>query len=209
MDQGDQGPYPEREQLAVEAVVAVLVHREHHIHVVGGRRLAQGGDRFGLDLTIGGQESDPIGGRGGHARLERGANAAVGVVSKTDRVPGLAGAQKGAASDLECVVLGAVIHEDDFAVGLVDVEPARELLQDGANVLTLVECKNDDAEAWTNLAHGRALMTLAGEPAATVNAGMLRVTTAPAPIWAPWPMRTPGRITVPAPMSAPSSITTG
>ncbi len=54
----------------------------------------------------------------------------------------------------------------------------------------------------------RVLSTFAGLPAATARAGMLEVTTAPAPITAPSPMVTLGRITVPAPRKQPSPIST-
>lgn len=53
------------------------------------------------------------------------------------------------------------------------------------------------------------LMTLAGDPTATENAGMLLVTTEPAPIVHPFPIVTPGRMLTLPPIQQSSPMNTG
>lgn len=52
-------------------------------------------------------------------------------------------------------------------------------------------------------------MTRAGTPHATLNGGMLFVTTDPAPIVVPLPIVTPGNMVAPAPIQQSSPIETG
>ena len=56
---------------------------------------------------------------------------------------------------------------------------------------------------------GYVRMTTAGTPAAKHKGGMSPVTTLPAPITLPRPIRTPGVTIVPVPSQTASSITTG
>jgi len=140
----------------------MVVHAEHHLGALTGRRVAKRSYCVRGDLTVCRKERDPCPLGRAHAGLEGSANAAVRFVAQQlmwrpgQCSCGLAG----------CSVRGSIVDEDDFSRRLVGAEPLSKLGQHRCDVGLFVERKDDDAQVGTGHS-GRCLVTLAGTPTAT------------------------------------------